>query len=338
MHDLLKKKSLWPTLGIFIITSIALGYHIGKYTEKEDVSKKFNNIKQIRLPNEEYPLVSKLIGSEIPNAIEFGIYVDLYDKIKKFIDIQIKTTPLTKFSFYFRDLNTGLWFGINENDEYIPASLFKLPIAITYYKESITDRTILDKTYMYTAELDSKLDTQIGLEKSALVVGNYYTVEELIEKMLINSDNGAKNLLTENIDITALNTLFNLVQLSEPAQNNYYISPKEYAFFLRILYNGSYLGQERSQNILTILSKTNFGSGIRKAVPNDITVVHKFGSLNFMDKDTKQKTIGFNDCGIIYYPKKPFILCFMSTGTEQQALVNNIEKVTSFMLEYIQNN
>lgn len=335
---LMKKIPTLVYFFLFLICSASAGFYIGKWSELSSIRKEFYSIRQIRFPNDKYPLVSRLIGVELPNATDLDIYTDLYNKIKDYTNEQISTKPITKFSFYFRDLNTGLWFGLNQDQEYVPASLFKLPIAITYYKDDSSENNLLDQYLTYTKEIDNKLDTQIGLQKSELVVDESYTIRELIDKMLIDSDNGAKNLLTEHINVKTMNTLFNLIQLDGPAQNNYYISPKEYAFILRILYNGSYLGQEKSQILLTRLTQTTFNQGIRKSIPGDILVAHKFGSVNLIDKDTHQKQIGFHDCGVIYYPQKPFVLCIMSSGNDQPTLVATAEKVTSLILSYIQDN
>lgn len=312
---------------------LAMGFLLGSYNEKREVALLLRESRQIRLPNEKYPLVNRLIGADIAGADKFGMYAELQEEIGDFIAEQVKTTSLTKLSFYFRDLNSGLWFGINEDEEFVPASLFKLPIAIAYYKDTMNDSAFLDKTYEYTSAIDSQLDTQIGLEKSELVVGHYYTVEDLIRKMLIDSDNGAKNLLTEHINVSTLNDLFRFIDLPLPKENNYYLSPKQYSFFLRILYNGNYLGQERSQAILSLLSQTNFNQGIRKVVPQEFAVVHKFGLLTLADKK-----IGFRDCGIVYYTSKPFIVCIMATGDDQQELVADTEMVTEKVFKYVKNN
>jgi beta-lactamase class A len=152
--------------------------------------------------------------------------------------------------------------------------------------------------------------------------------------MIIDSDNGAQNLLLEHINTKIFDQLFDLMQLDGPQKGHYYISAKQYAFFLRTLYNGSYLGSETSEQLLEILEKVAFPYGLKKGVPEGVPVIHKFGSVNLVDQKTQTHIIGFHDCGIVYFPEKPYIVCMMSLGNNQEKLASLIEHVSAYLFNY----
>lgn len=317
---------------ILLITS----FFVGSYYKSTKIKETLLLTKQIRAKNNNYPLVNRLIGTEMPSAITLGFYKDIKNDIENILSKE-KYKGTSHFSLYYRDLNTGLWFGINENEEYVPASLFKVPIAITYFRHSIDNKNLFNSYFEYTTKEINEINSIQNLEQSSLVLGQRYSVIDLLNKMLIDSDNGAQRVLANNIDQNFLNKLYSIIEVDGPEQNHYYISPKEYAFFLRMLYNGSYLGLEKSEQLLEILSKTNFQSGIKNGVPSDITVIHKFGSVNFVNKSTQEKMIGVHDCGIIYHPDKPYILCIMTQGDKQETEINEIEEVSKYIFNYINN-
>ena len=43
---------------------------------------------------------------------------------------------VSRVGVFYRDLSTRRWFGVNADAEFYPASLAKLPLAMTYYKVS----------------------------------------------------------------------------------------------------------------------------------------------------------------------------------------------------------
>lgn len=325
------------SLIISVVLLFVLTFNIGSLYQLNKTKKDFLSIRQIRAKNTDYPLVNRLIGTEIPSADHLGFYTDIKDDLKNTIRKK-EYSSVSNFSLYFRDLNTGLWFGINEDEEYIPASLFKIPIAITYFRKSIDDDNLLNSYLPYTNEEAKEITSIQNLDTTTLTLGQSYTVLNLLSKMLIDSDNGAQRVLANNISQEFLNKLYSIIEVAGPAQDRYYISPKEYAFFLRMLYNGSYLGLDKSEQLLEILSKTAFNLGIKKGIPDDIPVIHKFGSVNFTNNKTGEKTTGVHDCGIIYYPEKPYVLCIMTKGGDQKTEIKEIEEVSDKLFDYINKN
>ncbi len=47
------------------------------------------------------------------------------DRVNELVEGMLSAGRASHISVYFRDLNNGPWFGINEKEEFSPASLLK---------------------------------------------------------------------------------------------------------------------------------------------------------------------------------------------------------------------
>lgn len=276
----------------------------------------------------EYPLVAPLLGMHAPEATEIGEYQSLKGAIQQDIDTAKATGYVNQVSVYFRDLNTSRWLGINQDADYYPASLLKVPILIAYYKEAEANPAILNQEILY-----STFVTGDPFEvPSALVVGRSYTVEQLIEAMVKNSDNGATFALLANINNDTLDDVYANLGIENPGDNsaNYQISTRTYALFFRILYNATYLNPEYSQKALALLSQATFTQGLAAGVPAGTQVAHKFGEHVLSSGDTITG-VELSDCGVTYYPGHPYLLCVMTStadATTSEAVIKNISATT----------
>lgn len=338
MFKVSKLTSQQLTWGIVILLVLAIfsGYQIGLYVQKDNYADFLRSFKNIRENSDKYKFINPLIGGISPPATDVGIYSDIKDQIVSYLGEEEKKGNLYDYSFYFRDFGTGLWFGVNESFDFFPASLFKLPIAIAIYKQGEDNPTFLQKKTVYTQEL-SKINTSMqGNSQTSLVVGKTYTIEELVEIMIIKSDNGAKDLLLTNIDKEYLNQLFSVVSLVDPRSVKIYtISSRKYAHFIRILYGSSYLNEEHSEFLLKLLSQSTFKDGLVAGLPENISVAHKFGTYEFNENiGGKEVSVQLlHDCGVVYHPEKPYVFCFMTKGKDLSTLYRIISSVSKMIYE-----
>lgn len=281
-----------------------------------------------REQNERYPLVRRLLDAENKDQVNEGRILLLKRNIEEYINKQKEKEILTQASVYIRDLNNGPWMGINENDAFKPASLLKVPIMMGIFKHAEKDKSLLSQTVIATLSGELQTVQTIVPSKRALQ-GWQYTIEQLVEQMIIYSDNSAKDILVTNlVDIPFDQVFYDLgidvpgIQTTEDD-----ISVRKYASFFRILYNASYLSVEYSQKALELLEKSEFGAGLRAGVPTDIIVAHKFGEREFSDSSEKQ----LHDCGIVYKHKRPYLICVMTRGYNLELLsrvISFISKIT----------
>jgi len=195
---------------------------------------------------------------------------------------------------------------------------------MAYYKKSEKNPELLEKKIKYEAKdplLQQNITPTNSIEK-----GKDYTIDDLIERMMIYSDNGALTLLEGNIEPALIDriTLDLGVETATEATPEDFMSVKGYSGLFRILYNASYLEKNLSEKALEILSRTEFTKGIVSGVPKSIKVSHKFGERELGDQ-TKQ----LHDCGIVYHPQSPYLLCVMTRGSDFMMLEKIITKISS---------
>lgn len=244
----------------FCIISIFIGFGLGYILKPIQVISSHS----IRENTNEYKFIHPLLAVDRPDGNISPNAQSIYNKVQKFMDSSVSDGKIINSSVYFIDYSGKLGsFGINENEPYSPASLLKVVIMVAYLKQSESNPSILDKEYIYQSNTKNNLEKIPFDDPSMLKDGKTYTVNELINRMIIDSDNGAKNLLIDNLDVNYLMKIYTELNLKTPnSDNSYAISAKEYSLFIRILYNATYLNSENSEKALSILAKAKFVDGL----------------------------------------------------------------------------
>ncbi len=313
------------------------GYFFGIYAQKARYTEFLESFRTLRENADKYSFINPLIGGIAAPATDVGIFSDIKKDVVDYLMKEEKKGNLYDFSFYFRDMTTGLWFGENEMKAFFPASLLKLPIAIAVYKQGEDNLSFLSTRLVYTEEIANLNKVVQTNSESTLVVGASYTIDELVQIMLTVSDNGAKDLLLSALDIKYLNQLFSLVALIDPGSTKTYtVSSRQYALFLRVLYGSSYLNEEHSEYLLKLLLKSDFKDGLVAGVPGSVPVSHKYGAYQMEEHINGVLTSvqQLHDCGIIYHSQRPYIFCFMTKGKDAQTLFAIISKVSRMLYNY----
>lgn len=258
-----------------------------------------------------------------PELDNFKYLVENYCKSAK------NNKTVNDISVYFRDMTNGAWFGYNENEKYIPASLTKVPLMIIAFQQAENDPEYLNKRLIYNGSPSAEyLDAHPEIDhiRTAMKVNESYSVEELIDLMITKSDNEAAMLILNDLGMNKLQDLQkqlgNKVPVDAPSATNI-LTAKNFSSFFRILYNSSLLNRKYSEKALEILSHSEYEKGIRQAVPSDIRVCQKYGERDTFLGPTVLKIQQLHQAGIVYYPRKPYFICIMTKGSNKQ----NMEKV-----------
>lgn len=309
-----------------LIVACALAYWGGYRVAAAHYKSLFTSFAPLSERDAQYPLVAPLLGNHAPEATDFGEYQSLSSAVQDDISDAQAAGGVNQVSFYFRNLNTDAWVGINQDADYYPASLLKVPVMIAYYKEAETDPSILNQPITY-----ENISTGDPFDApSDLLPGKVYTVQELINAMIISSDNGATLTLLNNIDEDTLNDVYANLGIQNPGNNSadYQISTRTYALFFRILYNATYLDPEYSDKALALLSQATFANGLVAGLPEGTQVAHKFGEhvLNSGDMATG---VELSDCGVVYYPSHPYLICVMTSTDSVQDSENIIKQISA---------
>ena len=285
--------------GIFLIGAVTGAFLVwaigGRYVPPQ----------ALRLTGNQYPLINPLLICDISDFKPSPELAKLHDKIKKEIQDALAAQRAEKIAVYYRRFSDGRWTGVNENESFSPASLYKVPIMIAVLKQAETDLELLER----------KTDA--------------LTVRKLIEKMIVDSDNAAKDALVHILDPQIANSVFADLGIPTPENplSKYGISPRQYALFFRILYNATFLRQDTSQTGLEFLAKTTFSDGIAAGIERNILVAHKFG----IHKDSN--VVELHDCGIVYAESNPYFLCVMTRGKNEKQLAQAIADISRVVFQ-----
>lgn len=316
-------------LSAVFFVGLGMGYYLHELPS-------FNEHKERRLG--EVGLVNPLLDCSETAGVSFSGSLglnQLHEKLKLFQAQQSFSSSHESISIYLRDLNNGPWLGVNEGQTLSFGSLLKVPLAVGFFKRSEEEAGFLEnKTIFADKNLETYYDVQGVVPSERLQLNQSYTLKELIERALVYSDNVAAVLL-ERYDqhqslIKTARDLDIPIRKGVPPLRD--LTIKEYAAILRILYNVSYLNRHNSEEILKLLAQSKFKSGLVAGVAEGTVVAHKFGE----SLDVTGKTKYFHDCGIVYLPKRPYLLCVATIGKETDktdTMIGWIQKISEIVYE-----
>ncbi len=334
MAHRLPATSKTPVIIAFVF-GIALALPGIKLYEITFSANKLEAVKPYREKNEKYTFINPLLFYDTPESKEFTEYAELEKTVQEYITRNQSAFKTQNVSVYFRDLSNGQWFGINEDDTFEPHSLLKVAYLIAFLKKVEKTPNFLESRLVYTPQLKSAIDKIPYENNSDLVVNQSYPVKTLLEKMIVQSDNVAKDILFNNTNTSDLVEVLTDLGIQIPEKDTFVISAKTYASFFRILYNTTYLSRTSSEWALQLLNDSSFQYGLRGTLPKEIKIAHKYGI-----KATQNEGVGLelHDCGIIYKPNSPYLLCIMTRGYNAQGLSNTIAGISNVVYSKVGQN
>jgi beta-lactamase class A len=276
------------------IIILALNIYIGIRTSSSNTS------------SQPYPYLSRRIFTEDPNDLIIN-FVPLREKLREFL-----SPAGDKVSLYFEYLPSGVSIGINDRQEIRLSSLAKVPTVMATLKQ--ISKGAMRDTDLLTIKNESR-DPQFGSlwEKEP---GEQVSVSEAMRLAIVESDNTAHNLLLASIPVEGINNVYESLDIPFRTENGYpVITAKNYSSILRALYLASYLDREDSNQVLEIMTQTIYRDKLPGQLPAEVLVAHKVGVFERLPPNVS----AYSDCGIVYELRRPFLICMMSEGSDEQA-------------------
>lgn len=264
----------------------------------------------------QFPYLSKRIFVEEQNDILIN-FISLRTVLREYIS---KLPNLT--GIYFEYLPSGTSIGVNDTESFFGASLVKIPIVMRVNK--LIEQGKLAKDKEITIDL-IHLNKNFGeLWRNGL--GTTITLGEAIQLTLTQSDNTAEEILREQIKDYPFSEVYDYIDV-KPGTS---ITPKNFSSMLRSLYLSAYLQRQNSNEILEILTTSPFDDQIVAGIPKEVRVAHKTGFYKPGPNDSEVHS----DCGIVYVPNRPYIICIMSKANldESAKIMREISKI---VYEYV---
>lgn len=283
-------------IGILIFSVVltgVIGYKIGQTHNRQPTS----NVDS----GQRYDLLAGRIQVENPNdsIIDFR-------PLQTSLEEYVSDNSLTgKISLFFEYLPTGSSIGIDEYKPQIGASLLKLPLSMSVYKAAEEGALDIDEV---TPLKEEWLNNQFGdLYKQG--AGYPISTKQAVKEALTQSDNTAALMLYEKVSIaqnTSTPTVLGFIDAnySETSSHEVLIDSRSYASILKCLYFACFLSKDNSQQILLHLTQSVSSNRLTAGVPKDLKIAHKIGNFN-------KTPATQSDCGILYAPKRNYVLCIM---------------------------
>ncbi len=342
MRDLEHKKKitvhLYPLL-FLVALAFVVGVFVGRGMRTIDEAQGGRGSGLFKIKEKEFRFTSPAFKSETagPSVTSTELKPFLY-KVRTLVETRLKGNDASTVSVYFRDLNNGNWFGIEENEKFSPSSLLKIPLMIGYFKWAETNPLILNKKLLY-AGTDGVTNDQDMKPVKTLKAGRSYAVDDLIFRMIAYADNAAFGLLSTNLPAERLQKVYKDLYVDyDPAKSEDYLSLAAHASFFRVLYNASYLNRELSEKALSYLSRASvFKSGIAAAIPPDTDVASTFceRTVRTKDGDDSEEIKQAHEFGIIYYPNRPYLIGIVTRGNDFKKLEKIIRDISRLVYDEV---
>jgi beta-lactamase class A len=207
------------------------------------------------------------------------------------------------------DLTNGDRFARFDTDVFPSASTIKLGILYELFKQADQGRLRLSDEQRLSRSRAVPGGILFQLGTPALSLLDYANV------MVIESDNTATNVLIEKLGMEAVTARMATLGLAQTKLRRYMIdidaaragrenvtTPADLARLLEVFHTGEGLTRDSQAEAVRILKKGK-SSPIRTAVPDDVAIASKTGSLEGVRADT----------AIVYAKNRPFVIVAMTT-------------------------
>jgi beta-lactamase class A len=233
-----------------------------------------------------------------------------------------------RIGLYFEFLNTGANVSINQEARFWPASLSKMPTALSVMKKvERGEWKLSNELVLFSEDRNDGFGTLYQKP-----TGTRLTVEQLLKELIINSDDTAHRIFLRNLGAEDFNGMLEALGMGEMFDGEYNITAKEYSRIFRALYSSSFLKREYSTMLLEWLSDTRFNEFLDSGIPQGTLFAHKIG------EHVPEST--YLDSGIVYVPNRPYLITVMvqvKDGNREHAK-EIMKEISKASYDYVANN
>ena len=229
-------------------------------------------------------------------------------------------------AFYYRPLDGGCAQMYNEMMPLVAASVIKIPIMVEAFRQFESGELNPLETYRIKAE--DKMPSCGALNR--MHDGLEVTLRDLVELMIVLSDNSATNILIDRLGIARVNAtleaeglkvtrlrrkLFDKAGMEAGLSNH--VCAREIGLLLERMYAGTLVSPQASAEMLEILRNQKLNGKMPFFLkPRGIACAHKTGEDDGIT----------HDVGVVY-ARRPFVLCMLSEETDVPAFERLIQDV-----------
>ncbi|HYI92118.1 MAG TPA: serine hydrolase [Bryobacteraceae bacterium] len=232
-------------------------------------------------------------------------------------------------SLYAKNLESGLSIGIRESEPVRTASTIKLPIMLAVFDAVARGKAKWEEPLTVIAADKVSGSGVIGSEISD---GVRLPLKDVVNLMIVLSDNSATNMVLERFSADSVNSYLDKIGIKDtrslrkvrgdgtalksptgwsaagklPENQKYALgvsTPKDMVTILERLHKGEIVSPESSREMIAILKRCQDDSGIRRKL-SEYSVANKSGSLDALR----------SDAGIVYSKGGPIAMAITVDG------------------------
>jgi beta-lactamase class A len=202
------------------------------------------------------------------------------------------------YGIFVRELRTGAAFGINEDTMFQAASTIKVPILMKLYQEISLGAVSREQVMTY---LPADFEDGTGsIQGSGF--GSQWSVAELADRMMRESDNVAKNMLFRLLGYYEIEAFAADLGTEFDVMNNQ-TSPQGMANLLRSIYEHDFVDGDLAEEMLDLMTGSIYENRLPRYL-GETRVAHKVGTWGG----------AVSDVGIVFLADNPFVICIYSEG------------------------
>ena len=229
------------------------------------------------------------------------------------------------YAVFIKDLVTGQSYELNEETNFPPASIYKVALATIILSDIDRGNLSLSDVYLVT-EKQKTYETDPLAKRE----GNYnITIEELIEYLIVYSDNTAMTTLEHRTGgvYELQDRMSEELGIDGITRIPHKTSAKAVGDIFEGLYNEEYLTRETNEILMNHLKNVApwFNNRIVAGVPDDIEVAHKIGNLSDVHEDA----------GIVYSEERDYILVVLNDNIVISEAAETIEEISRVTYGYL---
>ena len=263
------------------------------------------------------PLVIVSSQNQVDEHLDLGPIKDPQKLIAQFKEMSSNLAG--DYGFVVWALKDDRVYGSKEEKIFPAASLMKLPVMITYFRQ--VEAGELKSWARYVLKDEDKIGgAGMLINQSA---GAFWTNDQLISFMGKYSDNTAFAIIREKVGEEKINQTIEDLKMEKTNLTEFETTPLDIARLFKAVFDEGVINKPHRQDFLDSLTETVFEKRIPEGISEKIKVAHKVGT----DMGT------YSDGGIIF-SADPFILVVMSKNAAQGKAETFIADFTSLVYKF----
>lgn len=246
-------------------------------------------------------------------------------KFQSVIDNAIDNS-IPQYSIVVDDFLTNFHAESGDQTQYTSASVQKVPILIALYDQVQKGKTTKDTQVTLTE--DVRQDYGTGSIRYA-PAGTVYTIENLAERMIKDSDNTAAFILARKImNMKDVQSIINGWGLGETDLENNFTTNANMNLLFRKLFRGQLLNATLTREVIDILQNSNYEDRIPALLPRKTHVYHKEGTA----------IAALHDVGVVVGDKSFYYIgIFTSNVSDEERATKAMARISKAVYDFMQN-